>query len=196
MTIRAGITRGGLRLATVAVGAAMATTAFAGATGVAHASTLTTGEGSLSDSQNETAAALSDATAVDAFTSVQTASGVGTCAGSIDPVAMRKSSASTGFDVYTTLRLTCQGYNAVDLDFALQRHRWYGWENLNGSSHIETYTTNYKINKERWAGCRAGTWSYRGSAWGYINNNYVEGNTKSMRVTCVDTRDINYVDLS
>ena len=192
MRIRTTSHRSRMRLAAVSTCVTAASAALIGLSGAAHAVSVM-GEGTAGDTANATAAAVSDASAVDAFTVVDSATA--NCSGGFTSPHLRPSGAGTGFDVFAQLVLDCQGYNGVDLDFDLQRHRWWGWQHLAGTS-VSKYQRDYRGTHTVTTSCRAGTWSYRSEVVGYIDGRYVNNHSTSQRYTCVDRTNIDYIDLS
>lgn len=171
--------------------------AFAGG-GTASASTMTSGEGSLTDTQNDTSATLSDATASnEVFANVASTSSY--CSGGFTkPDTTADTSSSTNETIFAYMVVQCQGYNFVDVDFRIQRSRWWGWQTLAHTRVYDNSTKNYQKVAYVHTPCRAGTWSYRSEAYGRINSGSINVNnhSSSIRVTCVDKNNVNFIDLS
>jgi hypothetical protein len=179
-------------IASLAVGAALAGAGTASAVDV-------TGEGAVGDSQNIIAAAVSDATAGGVVSGPLTDAAAGRgCKGSAQkPVALYYGGSSTGVQIRTDFVLQCTGYNSVDLYTNLERHRWYGWQYLAGTHNpVDNSTQNFTKDTVVTTDCRAGTWSYRSHVFGNVNGVDNDIHSESLRISCVNPNDVNYIDLS
>jgi hypothetical protein len=184
----------------IAVGGASALAALVfGLQSPASASGPVSGEGSLTDTQNAEAAALSDASANTGLIAqpLKTAGSGNGCGGYVTkPAAQYDGSSDTLESIFTHVEIYCVGYNNVDLTVYIQRHRWYGWQPLH---HVEfsNVGNNYRVSHNVATDCRAGTWSYRTEVAGGWDGDYSgDGHTESFRHTCVNKNDATYIDLS
>lgn len=196
------VERKALRGAILIVGGVLTALVSTGVAATTASASQATGEGSVSDTQNISNAAVSDASAspgdlMPLAIAKNIEAGYGGCGGGFTrPREEASTSSPTDEGITADLFLKCNGWNEIQLNFYIQRSRWYGWQNLTHQSISGDYD-NYTAHLSPHTNCRAGTWSYRSEVTGGWDGSYDnETHSPSLRTTCVDSSNLNYVDLN
>lgn len=94
--------------------------------------------------------------------------------------------------------IQCVGYTYVNIDFYIERDRWWGIQTL-ASRGINDSGYNDSFRDFLSTYCRAGTWSYRSRATGEVRGTFyqrVQAISRSFRHTCFKPDDLTFIDKS